>query len=65
MPRVVLIVSSVHGDHLLMSAPLETQAAQDWLKKIDVAMGAATSTVETDWATVRKDKVVGAYLSDI
>jgi hypothetical protein len=48
-----------------MSAPMETQAAQEWLKKIDVAMGAATSTVETDWATARKDKVVGAYLSEI
>jgi hypothetical protein len=64
MPKVILVVSTDNGNLELSSENLNAQAAQEWIKKIDAAMAAGASTIETDWATARKGNVVAAYLSD-
>jgi hypothetical protein len=48
MSKVVLVVSTDHQDLLLPSDFLQPPVAQEWLKKIDTALGSAASTIETD-----------------
>ncbi len=62
--QVALLITTANEDCVIKSGPMSEQDAKTALAKIDSAIGAAATTVQTDWASFKKILVAGAYLID-
>jgi hypothetical protein len=38
--------------------------AKAWIEKLNLALGAAVTSIPTDWCTFNKGLVVGVYIAD-